>query len=378
MTAAAVVPATAPRLARGAAARRALAVLLFLGGLLTLGLLLGGPAHAAETGGTTDRLGGVPGTGTAVVDGSVRTGHLTTGRDMTDPVAVRSLPTDQGTTDQGTTDRGTTDQGATDRGTTDRLGGAPGTGTAVVDGSVTTNHLTTGRVTTDRVTTDSLTTDPVTAAVRAVDGADEAAEPVVGAVTAPVAATAGDVTGALPGLTETLSEVVGALPEVPSTAPVLPAPPTALPTLPVPSGPGAPHVPPAGAWGDPDATRAGAGPAAEGTGRDAAAPGGAAAAHRPAAAHLHPAASGATAATATAHRGTDAYAAVPSPPFGPGPCGGAVRQSAAGDGGTPRPGDQQAVASPADAHTAPAPGTAGPATAAPVRDRPHDVLEFPG
>ncbi|MEU0736006.1 hypothetical protein, partial [Streptomyces lavendulocolor] len=62
MTAAAVVPATAPRLARGAAARRALAVLLFLGGLLALGLLLGGPAHAAETGGTTHRLGGAPGT----------------------------------------------------------------------------------------------------------------------------------------------------------------------------------------------------------------------------------------------------------------------------------------------------------------------------
>ncbi|MGA5099744.1 hypothetical protein ACPCAC_20575 [Streptomyces lavendulocolor] len=370
MTAAAVVPATAPRLARGAAARRALAVLLFLGGLLALGLLLGGPAHAAETGGTTDRLGGTPGTGTAVEDGSVRTGHLTAGRDTTDPVAVRSLPTDQGTTDQG----------ATDRGTAHRLGGAPGTGTAVVDGAVTTNHLTTGRDTTDRVTTGSLTTGPVTAAVRAVDGAGEAAEPVVGAVTAPVAATAGDVAGALPGLTDTLSEVAGALPAVPSTAPALPAPPTALPALPVPSGPGAPHVPPADAWGDPDTTRAAAGPAAEGTGRDAAAPGGAAGAHRTVAAHLHPAASGATAATATAtaHRGTDTYAAVPSPPFGPGPCGGAVRQSAAGDGGTPRPGDQQAVASPADAHTAPAPGTAGPATVAPVRDRPHDVLEFPG
>ncbi|MGA5423054.1 hypothetical protein [Streptomyces lavendulocolor] len=312
MTAAAVVPATAPRLARGAVARRALAVLLFLGGLLALGLLLGGPAHAAETGVTTDRLGGTPGTGTAVVDGSVPTGHLTTGRD-----------------------------------------------------------------TTDRVTTDSLA-GPVTAAVRAVDGAGEGVEPVVGAVTGPVAATAGDVAGALPGLTETLSEVAGALPEVPSTDPALPAPPTALPALPVPSGPGAPHVPPAGAWGDPDATRAAAGPAAEATGRDAAAPGGAAAPHRTTAAHLHPAASGATAATATAHRGTDAYAAVPSPPFGPGPCGGAVRQSTAGDGGTPRPGDQQAVASPADAHTAPVPGTAGPATAAPVRDRPHDVLEFPG
>ncbi|ORT59569.1 hypothetical protein BKD26_11685 [Streptomyces sp. CB03238] len=65
-------------------------------------------------------------------------------------------------------------------------------------------------------------------------------------------------------------------------------------------------------------------------------------------------------------------------PFAPGPCGGVVRPSAAGDSGPPRPGDPHAMAYRADAHTAPVRGTALPATAAPIQDRPHNILEFPG
>ncbi|MFC7307410.1 hypothetical protein ACFQVC_24680 [Streptomyces monticola] len=48
MTAAAAFPVAAQRLVRSAAARRALQVTLFLGGLLALGLLFGGRAQAAE------------------------------------------------------------------------------------------------------------------------------------------------------------------------------------------------------------------------------------------------------------------------------------------------------------------------------------------
>ncbi|TDF37681.1 hypothetical protein E2C00_34530 [Streptomyces sp. WAC05374] len=77
-------------------------------------------------------------------------------------------------------------------------------------------------------------------------------------------------------------------------------------------------------------------------------------------------------------RRADAVIAAPLP-FAPGPCpGGAARQSAAGDGGTPRAGEQHAVTSAVDAHPGPVRGAALPATAASVQDRPHNILEFPG
>ncbi|MEE1809778.1 hypothetical protein [Streptomyces sp. BE133] len=63
MTTAAVRSATGPRPRRGPVGRRALQVVLFLGGLLALGLLFGTRAHAAQqpapslpgTGATTTR-----------------------------------------------------------------------------------------------------------------------------------------------------------------------------------------------------------------------------------------------------------------------------------------------------------------------------------
>ncbi|MGI5481141.1 hypothetical protein [Streptomyces lavendofoliae] len=298
MTAAtAAVPMTVPRPARGTVARRALAVVLFLGGLLALGLLLGGPAHAADQS-RTARV--------APVDDVDHAG----------PAA-----------------------------TAERLATAHEAAAA-----------TGGRV---------------TAAFRE---AEEAAGPALGTAAAPV-------TNAVPEATEGLTQVTGALPGVPSPPGLPAAPPAPLPQ----PGPGTPLAPPTGTPGTPGGTQA------DPTVRAAAAPdSGRPHTHAPALRPAVPVApstgTDVSAAHHAAHHATAAAPAtvtaphitVPSPPLAPGPCGGTVRQSIAADGGSPRPGDQHAMASPADASSAPARGTARPATAAPLRDRPHTILEFPG
>ncbi|MFB6710000.1 hypothetical protein ACFCW6_35520 [Streptomyces sp. NPDC056333] len=65
MTAAVVRPVADPRPVRGSVGRRALQVVLFLGGLLALGLLFGAEAHAAQA-----PVPSLPAAGTAVVNGA--------------------------------------------------------------------------------------------------------------------------------------------------------------------------------------------------------------------------------------------------------------------------------------------------------------------
>ncbi|MEU0274944.1 hypothetical protein [Streptomyces sp. NPDC006307] len=71
-----------------------------------------------------------------------------------------------------------------------------------------------------------------------------------------------------------------------------------------------------------------------------------------------------------------------TPPAAPEPCpGGACLQTAgavAGDSGSPRGGDQHATGSASLPYPGPVRGAGLPATVAPVHDRPHDILEFPG
>ncbi|MFJ8646246.1 hypothetical protein ACIRNI_08975 [Streptomyces sp. NPDC093546] len=73
---------------------------------------------------------------------------------------------------------------------------------------------------------------------------------------------------------------------------------------------------------------------------------------------------------------------VPAQAPAPEPChGGACFHTSgvgAGDSGSPRGGDQHAVASVALPYPGPVRGAGLPATVAPTQDRPHDVLEFPG
>lgn len=65
MTAAAVRPVADPRPVRGSVGRRALQVVLFLGGLLALGLVFGAEAHAAQA-----PVPSLPAAGKAVVNGA--------------------------------------------------------------------------------------------------------------------------------------------------------------------------------------------------------------------------------------------------------------------------------------------------------------------
>lgn len=65
MTAAVVRPVADPRPVRGAVGRRALQVVLFLGGLLALGLVFGAEAHAAQA-----PVPSLPAAGAAVVNGA--------------------------------------------------------------------------------------------------------------------------------------------------------------------------------------------------------------------------------------------------------------------------------------------------------------------
>ena len=84
-------------------------------------------------------------------------------------------------------------------------------------------------------------------------------------------------------------------------------------------------------------------------------------------------------AAAAARTTVDSHATVPAPGQAPGkPCGivpGALQQS--GDSHTPRPGDQAAHTAGGTAF-APVPGAILAAAGEPTRERPGDILEFPG
>ncbi|WP_336319134.1 hypothetical protein [Streptomyces lavendofoliae] len=351
MTAATAVPMTVPRLARGTVARRALAVVLFIGGLLALGLLLGGPAHAADQSRTARPapVDDVDHAGPAVTAERLATAH--------EPAAA--------TGGQVT---------AAGREAEEAAKPAIGTAAAPVTNVVpVTNAVPVANVAPVRNAV------PVTNAVPVANVAPvTSAAPVTNA--APVAKV-------VPGVTEGLTQGTGALPGVPSPSglPDLPGLP-AVPPAPLPQpGPGAPLAPPTGTPGTPGGTQADA-TARAAVGPDTGRPHTQTPALRPAVPDAPSAGTDVSAAHHAAHPATAAVPAtvtaphitVPSPPSAPGPCGGTVRQSSAADGSGPRPGDQHAMASPADASSAPARGTARPATAAPLRDRPHSILEFPG
>ncbi|MFF9868365.1 hypothetical protein ACF1G0_23700 [Streptomyces sp. NPDC013953] len=190
--------------------------------------------------------------------------------------------------------------------------------------------------------------------------------PVTGAVTTVSAAVsgavvsgAGDVVGGL------LQGVTGAVPD-PAGHPTLPG---LLPVLPGASAVAGADAPAeaAGVGTDP---RAGAAPQAD--------------AHRSAPARTSAAAvrsyAGDGGSGSVRTRGERASALSAPAPVVPAPWGGAGGRTpgCAGDGGSPRAADQHAVTAVSVPHPGPVRGAGLPATSAPLRDRPHDVLEFPG
>ncbi|MFD7444798.1 hypothetical protein [Streptomyces sp. NPDC059909] len=329
MTVTAAQPAAAVRLERGAARRhavRAVQALLFVGGLVVLGFVLGGQAHAAEQ----------PAAGTPL-EGVARTEPVGQLRDAAEPVAER-LPT--------------ADPAPVAAPMTKPVTG-PGVDTVVVT-SV----------------------------------ADTAVKPVVESVVTPVGSTSGAVVErVVEPVAEPVEQVVeGAVQGVAQTVPVPPVPARSSPAEDWPSriwpgdGPGVSLPVPAQEWPQGSAPAVvhrdeprSDEPAADASERTRAAM------HDNAQAYLD----------AYVHRASGAYvtAAQGSPfggrlPFLPGhapagPGGSAVVQSV-GDGHTQRGGDQHGAWFSQGMAFGLVPGSLQPVSGTAVRERHRDVLEFPG
>ncbi|MFF5888571.1 hypothetical protein ACFY72_07345 [Streptomyces globisporus] len=347
-----------PRPARGTTGRRAVQVVLFLGGLLALGLLAGGRAEAQERpepGGLTASVAdAVPEDavrGSTVGEGAVSEDLARTpveppvrrvADEVMDPVADEADQVVDPVADQVV-------EPVADRAAQHRP----------------TQHLSVqGRPTPHRPAQPE-TARKATAALSA--SAEPATEPV--ASVTPVVGGAGD---AVDGIAGEVRPLVASLPGLP---PLL----SVLPELPVPGGdpdaPGAPAAPVPGtgrgAEGSTTPGGTGADASAEhaaGQGRSAGAPG------------LAP--------TVPERSGTPdaghAQLSAPTPALPPtrdrapfAPCGNLVRTVVA-DAQGPRGGDLHAAPVPGGPYAALVRGAGLPATAAPITDRSGEILEFPG
>ncbi|MFF4853715.1 hypothetical protein ACFY2N_02345 [Streptomyces rubiginosohelvolus] len=344
-----------PRPARGTAGRRAVQVVLLLGGLLALGLLAGGRAEAQERpepGGLTASVADVvpkdavresPVRKTAVPEGLARTAAEPPVRPVADkgvdPVADKADQVVDPVVEPVTAPavESVADRAAQHRPVQDRP----------------TQHRP-AQPETVRKATAALSAEPATEPVDSV---------------APVVGGAG---GAVDRIAEEVRPLVASLPGLP---PLL----SALPVLPVPGG-------------DPDAPGAPA-PSVPGAGRDAeesTTPGdtGADASAERAAGQDRGTGAPGLAPTVPDRSGTPdaghAQLSAPTPALPPtrdrapfAPCGDLVRTVVA-DAQGPRGGDLHAAPVPGGPYAALARGAGLPATAAPITDRSGEILEFPG
>ncbi|MGW0934871.1 hypothetical protein [Streptomyces sp. NPDC002666] len=311
MTTAVAAPATAPRPRRGVVGRRALQVVLFLGGLLALGLLFGARAQADQ-------------------QPDLRPERQTVQGLLQQPVTQQHSVQEQQPAKEQQPVRTVTEAAARtadQAAQADQAAHAPAPEAAAPSAP------------TPRDVAHSVLS-PVTEPVR--DTVRQVARPVGEAVERTVdTAVSGlrDITVALPTPAERPLPVpsLPATPEPPQTgpAPVSGAPADGAPELPAAPRPG-------------NAAVTGTGDAPGGTA-------GAAAPHREAAADHRP---------------------VPRGPFGPD--GGQQGHTASAEVHPPRGGDQHAVPSADGTSFGLVRGAGLPATAAPVRDRSGDILEFPG
>ncbi|MFI7083716.1 hypothetical protein ACIBUR_08935 [Streptomyces anulatus] len=328
-----------PRPARGTAGRRAVQVVLFLGGLLALGLLAGGRAEAQErpepgllTASVADAApeSAAPGAGTRkAVEPSARRVADQVVRPVARPVAEPVIKQ---------VDRAARQQSAQQRSAQPR--------------------------TVPRAPAQKAPAEPVVESA-----AELAAEPV-----APADALARD--AVLVGAGDTVDRVAGEVRPLVPSLPVFPPLFSVLPVLPVPGG--EPDAPGAPSPSVPDTGRgAGGGAATPGdAGADASAE---RAAGRdrgiadPGSAPAVPDGSGAP--DAGHAQGSEPAPAPGRAPFGP--YGDLVRTAVADVQG-PRGGDLHAVRTPGGPYTALVRGAVLPATAAPISDRSGEILEFPG
>ncbi|MER6597704.1 hypothetical protein ACWDBC_09120 [Streptomyces parvus] len=342
-----------PRPARGTAGRRAVQVVLFLGGLLALGLLAGGRAEAQERpdpGGLTASVAdAVPGAD-QVEEPVAEPVEEPVADQVVEPVAASVVePVDRAVRHQAAQHRAAQPEPEPVRNAT----AAPATKPVTEPvGSV---------ASADAVAS----ADPVAYTPARVRDARDAVVRGAGEAVDRIAGEARPLVASLPGLPPLLS----ALPE--------------LPELSVPGGapdsPGAPGAPSPSA---PDTGRGAEGPTTPGD-TDADAP-----AERAAGGHdrsigapgFTPAGPGRSGTPGAGH----AQLTAPTPTFPPtqdrapfAPCGDLARTAVA-DAQGPRGGDLHAAPVPGGPYAALVRGAGLPATAAPITDRSGEILEFPG
>ncbi|MER6018365.1 hypothetical protein [Streptomyces anulatus] len=356
-----------PRPARGTAGRRAVQVVLFLGGLLALGLLAGGRAEAQERPGpgllTASVADAAP--ESAASGGAARKAVEPSTRRMADPIvrpvaepvieqvdrAVRQQSTRQQTGHQQTGHQQTGHQQAGQQQAGQQQAG---------------QQRSAQPRTVPRAPAQKAPAEPVVESA-----AELAAEPA-----APADALARDAVLVGAGAGATVDRVAGEVRPLVPSLPVLPPLLSVLPVLPAPGGepdaPGAPSpsVPDTGRGSGGGAVvpgDAGADASAEraaGRDRGIAGPGSA------------PALPGASGAPDAGHaQGSEPAPAPGRAPFGPYDD---LGRTAVADVQGPRGGDLHAVRTPGGPYTALVRGAGLPATAAPISDRSGEILEFPG
>ncbi len=340
-----------PRPARGTAGRRAVQVVLFLGGLLALGLLGGGRAEAQErpepgllTASVADAVpeGAAPGAATRkAVEPSARRGADQVVRPVARPVAEPVIKrVDRAVRQPSTRQQAGQQQSAQRQSTQQR--------------------------TVPRAPAQKAPAEPVVESA-----AELAAEPAAPAD--PADALARD--AVLVGAGDTVDRVAGEVRPLVPSLPVLPPLFSVLPVLPVPGG--EPDAPGAPSPSVPDTGRgAGGGAASPGdAGADASverAAGRDRGIADPGSAPAVPDGSGAPGAGHA--QGSEPAPAPGRAPFGP---YGDLGRTAVADVQGPRGGDLHAV-TPGGPYTALVRGAVLPATAAPISDRSGEILEFPG
>ncbi|MER7808496.1 hypothetical protein [Streptomyces sp900116325] len=354
MTAAAVRPVADPRPVRGSVGRRALQVVLFLGGLLALGLVFGAEAHAAQA-----PVPSLPAAGTAVVNGAGA-------QDRAAEVAAAPVGVPDAEPETGVPDASAPvpahvpaaePSGAR---AAEAHAGQRGASTAASATSPSRNSAASSAFASGvPVSATSATTSVSTDSGTSVTGAGAGARSVVRTTRDTVRYLARPVGELVEGVGTAVDSAAGVLPEVWALPARLLLPLTVV-------------EPPAEG-------RPGHGSTGGGAAR-AAAP-----APRPVCGYTSEADRGrqfAALLNGTSASGTDSR--VPAPRYGPAPerapldpCGGFVHPSITEAHG-PRGGEQHAVPFAAGASCGLVRGAGLPATVAPIRDRSGDILEFPG
>ncbi|WGP12203.1 hypothetical protein [Streptomyces sp. SH5] len=383
-----------PRPSRGTAGRRAVQVVLFLGGLLALGLLAGGRAEAQErsdpgrlTASVAETVTGVGQVEKPRVDHAVKP----VAEPAVEPVAasvvelddraVRHQAAQHGSAQHGSAQHGSARHGSAQHGSAEHRAVQHRIVQPEPEPEPEPEPARNATVASSAARSAAPATKPVTEPVDTVAAAD----PVASApAPAPAPALVRDARDAVVGgAGDAVERITGEARPLVAAVPGLPPLLSVLPELPAPGGaPDAPGAPGAPSPSAPDTGRGAGGPSTPGD------PGAGASAERAAGGHGRSTGAAGLVPVVADRSGTPhaghAQLTAPTPTLPPtrdrapfAPCGDFARTAVA-DAQGPRGGDLHATPVPGSPYAALAGGAGLPATAAPITDRSGEIFEFPG